>query len=492
MIEPNPLPDRLSMIAKAPSGCAGLDEITGGGLPAGRPTLVCGGPGCGKTVLAMEFLVRGALEHDEPGLFVSFEESSESLVENFRSLGFDLEGLIEQKKLVISQVELSLGEIVETGDFTFDALLIRLEHAVGQVGAKRVVLDTMESLFSALSASTALRREITRLFHWLRDKGLTTIVTAERGTESFTRYGIEEYVSDCVLLLDHRVEHQISKRRLRVVKYRGSSHGADEYPFLIGEHGFSVFPITSVGLGQTVGTNRVSTGIEDLDGLLGGEGYFEGSTVLLSGKAGTGKSSLSAAFLDAACRRGERCVYVSSEESASQIERNMRSIGIDLEPWSREGLLSVDAVRPSLRGLEEHLVVMMDAIEDLDPSCVVIDPITNFISIGDVSQVRSMLTRFLSTLKTRGITVVLTALVKGSGSVLESGVNVSSMTDTWIALDMEVMGRTRRREIQIVKSRGMDHSLERAELVMSAAGLSLGRLSPDGSEPEGGRTGYEP
>lgn len=481
--------DPWSGIVKAPTGSPGLDEITGGGLPAGRPTLVCGGPGCGKTVLAMEFLVRGALEFDEPGLFVSFEESPQNLIENFRSLGFDIGGLIEKKKLKISHVELSRGEIIETGAFSLDGLLIRLEQGIAEVGAKRVVLDTMEAIFAALSDSETLRTEITRLFHWLRGKGLTTIITGERGKEALTRHGFEEYVSDCVLLLDHRVNEQISKRRLRIVKYRGSSHGADEYPFLIGAHGLSVIPITSMELEHPVGTDRVSTGIDDLDVMLGGKGYFRGSTVLVSGKAGTGKSSLSAAFVSAACERGERCLYLALEESGAQLTRNMRSVGIDLERWLKKELLTVQAFRPTFRGLEEHLIAMTQMIDRLEPSCVVMDPLTNFVSVGGTEEVKSMLTRFLDHLKSRGVTLFTTALTAGSGRPDETQADVSSMTDTWIAVSLEFEGRAARRELHIIKSRGMEHSLETHELIMSSNGLSLRSVPRDGSFLERAATG---
>jgi circadian clock protein KaiC len=343
-----PYDDRPVMVAKARTGITGLDEITHGGLPAARPTLVCGGPGCGKTILAMEFLVRGALEFGEPGLFVSFEESSEDLHNNFKSFGFDLNALIEQKRLLIAHVKLSRNEIVEAGAFTLDGLFVRLELAIKQVGAKRVALDTMETLFSCLSSSDSLRSEIARLFQWLKDKGVTTVITGERGTSELTRHGFEEYVSDCVLLLDHRISAQVSKRRLRVVKYRGSSHGMDEYPFLIGDTGFTALPISSVHLDRAVVTDRVSTGVRDLDAMMGGQGYFRGSSVLLSGGAGAGKSTLAAAFASATCQRGNKCLFLAFEESTGQLVRNMRSVGNDLQPWIDEGLLSTPRARDYL------------------------------------------------------------------------------------------------------------------------------------------------
>lgn len=417
-------------LPKAPTGIKGLDEVTHGGFPSGRTTLVCGGPGCGKTVLAMEFLVRGALECNEPGLFMSFEEDAESLSKNFRSFGFDLEALVETNKLWISHVNLAPEEIVETGDFTLDGLFIRLEQGIARAGAKRVAIDTLESLFSALKNTPVLRAELARLFAWLKAKGVTSIITGQRGEEELTRHGFEGYVSDCVILLDHRVLDQISKRRFRVVKYRGSSHIMDEVPFLIGQTGLSVMPITSVGLDYEVGSERVSTGIDELDDMLGGEGYFKGSSILVSGRAGTGKSSLAAAFAVSACARGERCLYLAFEESPKPLARNMRSGGMDFSPFLENGLLTVESYRPSLQGLEEHLVTIFKAVDESGPSCVVMDPITNFVSVGVQQEVKSMLTRILDRMKERGITTLFTSLTPGSGRPDETEVHVSSLMDT--------------------------------------------------------------
>jgi len=477
-----PHDDRAVMVAKAPTGIAGLDEITHGGLPAGRPTLVCGGPGCGKTILAMEFLVRGALEFDEPGLFVSFEESIEDLHHNFRSFGFDLKALIEQKKLYVSHVKLSRAEIVEAGEFTLDGLFVRLEQAIHQVGAKRVALDTMETLFSCLSSSENLRSEIARLFQWLKDKGVTVVITGERGASELTRHGFEEYVSDCVLLLDHRITEQVSKRRMRVVKYRGSAHGMDEYPFLIGDTGFAALPISSVHLDHGVGTDRVGTGVPDLDAMMGGKGFFRGSTVLISGGAGAGKSTLAAAFAAATCEKGEKCLHLAFEESAGQLIRNMRSVGIELQPWIDQGLLSIQARRPTLFGIEEHLMAIFREVRRMRPKAVVIDPITNFLSIGAPWEVKSLLTRVLDQLRGMGATVLLTSLTPGDGTIENSEAGVSSMTDTWIALNQKMNGNLRQCYLYVLKSRGMEHSREVRELKMSASGLSLRPVSAAGSE----------
>jgi circadian clock protein KaiC len=460
-------------VAKAATGIAGLDEITQGGFPAGRPTLVCGGPGCGKTVLAMEFLVRGAQQFGEPGLFVSFEENPQNLVKNFRSFGFDLDALVKRRQLKIVHVALSRKEIIETGNFSLDALLIRIEQGIKEVGAKRVALDTMETIFAALSNSDNLRSEIADLFHWLRDRGVTAIVTGEKGKEELTRHGFEEYLSDCVLLLDHRIDEQTSKRRIRIIKYRGTAHGKDEYPFLIGATGFSVLPTSSLLLDQVALSERVSTGVAGLDQMVGGNGYFKGSTVLVSGKAGTGKSTLAAAFVAASCARNERCLYFAFEESAAQLSRNMRSVGIDLESWLKMALLTMQATRPTFFGLEEHLESMISAIDRIEPACVVIDPITDFLSAGAQPEIKAMLIRVIDYLKSRGITLLATALTAGSGRTDETAGKVSSLVDTWIALDLEVVGYARRREIYVVKSRGMEHSQETCELLMSSAGLSV-------------------
>ena len=460
-------------LEKAPTGIRGLDKITRGGLPAGRPTLVCGGPGCGKTVLSMEFLVRGALEYDEPGLFLSFEENKTGLIQNFHSMGFDLEALMDKGQLKISEINLDHGEIIEAGDFSLDGLFIQIEHNIDAIGARRIVLDTMGKFFSVLSDSATLRREISRLFDWLREKGMTAIITGERGDQQLTRHGLEEYVSDCVIFLDHRVEDQISKRRLRIVKYRGSAHGVDEYPFVIGQQGITVFPITSATLDHDVDQKRVSTGVESLDEMFGSKGYYKGSTVLVTGKAGTGKSSLSAAFVAAACERGERALYFAFEESPSQIVRNMRSVGLDLQPSIEKGLLEIHAFRPSLRGLEEHLISITETVDAFNPSCVVMDPISGMINIGSRHEVKSMLTRVLDRLKSRGVTLFFTSLIPGTSNPEVTESDISSLMDTWIALDYSYQDRTRTRKIYVVKSRGMDHSSHKNRFVINSEGLSV-------------------
>lgn len=474
-----PLVDLAPKLKKAFSGISGLDEITQGGLPAGRPTLVCGGPGCGKTIMAMEFLVHGAEQFDEPGLFVSFEESPAHLVENFSSFGYDLNKLIAKKKLKIAHIELSRGEIVEAGVFSLDALLIRLEHSLREIGARRVVLDTLETVFSTLADTTRLRSEVARLFHWLRDRNVTAIVTGERGKEQLTQEGFEEYISDCVILLDHRVSEQTSKRRLRIIKYRGSAHATDEFPFFIGHRGFSVVPITSLTLDYGATTERVSSGVKDLDQILGNQGYYKASAVLITGESGTGKSSLAAAFALAACERGERCLYFSFEESTAQVIRNMNSVGINLERHQNSGLLTIRSFRPTLRGLEEHLVSVAEETERVKPTCVVMDPITSFVTVGDEAEVKSMLTRVLDLLKRRGMTLLMTALTRQTHRLDGREIYLSSLVDTWIGLDIERVGQSRRRTLHVIKSRGMEHSYDTHELIMSPKGLALGRSASE-------------
>ena len=394
----NPAPRRR--LPKAPTGIQGLDEITGGGLPKGRPTLVCGGAGCGKTLLAMEFLVRGARQFNEPGVFMSFEETAKDLTQNVASLGFDLKDLVTHKKIVLDFVYLERSEIVETGEFNLEGLFIRLGQAIDSIGAKRVVIDTIESLFSGLHSQLIVRAELRRLFRWLKEKGVTAIITGESGEATLTRQGLEEYVSDCVIVLDHRVSDQVSSRRLRVVKYRGSTHGKNEYPFLIDEDGISVLPITSLGLNQAASTERISSGIARLDAMLDGAGYYRGSSVLVSGTAGTGKSSLAAHFAEAACQRGERVLYFAFEESPNQIMRNMRSIGIDLQPWVQKGLLQFHATRPTFAGLEMHLAIMLKAVNEFKPQVVILDPLNSFNFGGIETEVKSMLMRLVDFLKT--------------------------------------------------------------------------------------------
>jgi circadian clock protein KaiC len=462
-----------AQLEKSPTGISGFDEITNGGLPKGRPTLVCGSAGCGKTLFAMEFLVRGATQFNEPGVFMSFEETAEELTKNVVSLGFDLNHLSASKRLLIDHVHVERSEIEETGEYDLEGLFIRLSHAINSIGAKRVVLDTVESLFAGLPNPLILRSELRRLFRWLKDKGMTAIITGEKGENTLTRHGLEEYVSDCVIFLDHRVTEQLSTRRLRIVKYRGSTHGTNEYPFLIEEKGISVLPITSIGLNHPVSTQRISTGIPRLDTMLGGKGYFRGSSILLSGTAGTGKTSSAASFIDAACRRGERCIFFAFEESSAQIIRNMRSVGIDLEPWVTKGLLKFHAERPSVYGLEAHLLTMHKAINEFKPAVVVVDPITNLISAGNPLDVKSMLTRLIDFLKMNRITILVTTLTSAGGSLEQSEVGISSLADTWLLLrDIEIGGE-RNRGLFILKSRGMAHSNQIREFLLTDRGINL-------------------
>ena len=470
------------MLKKSPAGIEGLDEITGGGLPAGRPTLICGSAGCGKTLLAMQYLACGAMEHNEPGVFIAFEETTEELTENVASLGFDLNALAAEGKIALDHVRVERSEIEETGEYDLEGLFIRLNYAIDKIGAKRVVLDTLESLFSGLSNPAILRSELRRLFLWLKEKGVTAIITAERGDGTLTRQGLEEYVSDCVILLDNRVENQISTRRLRIVKYRGSMHGANEYPFLIDSDGISVLPITSLGLEHPVSNERVSTGIPRLDAMLGGKGLFRGTSVLVSGTAGTGKSTLAAHFAEAACQRGETCLYFAFEESREQVVRNMRSIGIDLQPWIDAGTLRFVAERPAAYGLEMHLAVMHKHIAKIRPRVVVIDPVSPFLSVGTREEVRSMLTRLIDYLKGQQITALCTNLISGGAALEATECSVSSVMDTWILLRAIESGGERNRALYVLKSRGMPHSEQVREFVMTPQGVELMDvyLGPDG------------
>jgi circadian clock protein KaiC len=469
-------------LPKAATGIQGLDEITGGGLPRGRPTLVCGSAGCGKTLLAMQFVVHGALQLDEPGVFMAFEESAADLTQNVRSLGFDLDDLVAQKKLVIDFVRVERSEIEETGDYDLEGLFVRLGHAIDTIGAKRVVLDTIETLFAGLSNEGILRAELRRLFRWLKDRGMTAIITAERGAGTLSRHGLEEYISDCVILLDHRATDQVSTRRLRVVKYRGTSHGTNEYPFLIDEKGISVLPITSYGLQHDASSGRVSTGIPRLDRMLGGQGYYRGSTVLVSGTAGTGKTSMAAHFVNASCQRGERCLFLSFEESQAQFVRNMGSIGLDLQRWIHKGVLHYRAHRPGQYGLESHLALMHRWVEESTPQMMVIDPIGSLVQGSKVLDASVMLTRLIDFLKMQGITTLMTNLTHGGDAPEATQAQISSLVDTWLLLRDTELGGERNRALYILKSRGMPHSNQLREFVMTDRGIDLldVYLGPDG------------
>ena len=464
----------LPQLPKAPTGIDGLDEITEGGLPLGRPTLICGSAGCGKTLMGVEFLVRGILDFNEPGVLMAFEETAEELAANVASLGFDLPNLQARQLLRLDHVHVDRSEIEETGEYDLDGLFIRLGYAIDSIGAKRVVLDTIEALFSGFPNQGVLRSEIRRLFRWLKDKGVTTVITAERGDGTLTRQGFEEYVSDCVILLDNRVIDQITTRRLRIVKYRGSTHGTNEYPYLITEDGISVLPVTSLQLGHGVSEDIDSSGIPALDEMFGRRGFYRGSSVLITGTAGTAKTTLAASFAHQTCLAGHRCLMFVFEESPQQLIRNMRSVGIDLAPFVAQGLLRIEASRPTLNGLERHLVSIHKLVKEFDPYAVVIDPITNLISVGNLSEVRSMLTRLIDFLKVSNITALFTALVNtssGRAEMTEEG--VSSLVDTWISVrDLEGIGE-RNRGLSILKSRGMAHSNQVREFIVTNHGIEL-------------------
>ena len=467
------VPDRSNALPKAPTGVRGLDDVLNGGLPKGRPTLICGAAGCGKTLFSMQFLVKGAIEFNEPGAFIAFEERPEDLAANVRSLGFDLDELQAKDLLSIDYIRVDPQDIIENGEYDLDGLFLRLGLAIDSVGAKRVVIDTLEMLFGGLTNYGILRSELRRLFEWLKEKGVTSIITAERGEGRLTRHGLEEYVSDCVILLDHRVTEQSSTRRLRVVKYRGSTHGTNEYPFLIDEDGISVLPITSVGLTHKVSNERVPTGVPRLDFMLGGQGYFRGSTVLVSGTAGVGKSTLSAHFVNSICSRGEKALYLSFEEAPAQILRNMKSIGIDLASHVTSGLLRFSTTRPTAHGLETHLAILHRLIRDFSPSAIVLDPISTLLDAGTVRDAQQMLVRLIDFLKELGITALLTSLTSGSAALEQTDAAVSSIVDTWLLVKAMEMNGERTRALYVLKSRGMPHSNQVREFVIGENGVQL-------------------
>jgi circadian clock protein KaiC len=421
----------------------------------------------------MEFLVRGIVDYDEPGVFMAFEETADDLATNVASLGFDLRKLERQRKLFIDYVRVERSEIEETGEYDLEGLFVRLQSAIETVGAKRVALDTIESLFSGLPNPLVVRSELRRLFRWLKDRRMTVLLTGEKGEGMLTRQGLEEYVSDCVIFLDHRVIDENSTRRIRVVKYRGTTHGTNEYPFLIDDGGISIIPVTSLGLLHKAYNERVSSGVPRLDEMLGGKGYYKGSTVLVSGTAGTGKTSSAALLARAACGRVERCLFFAFEESTDQLVRNMRAVGIQLEPYIRNGQLKVLPSRPTVHGLEMHLASMHKSIKTFNPSVVIVDPITNLMTVGTQLQTQAMLTRLIDFLKARGTTACFTSLTSGAKSSEQSEVGISSLIDTWIMLEIVSSGGERNRTLTIVKSRGMAHSNQACEYRLSRKGLEL-------------------
>lgn len=467
------IPSPQKELPKCSTGINGLDEITLGGLPKGRPTLVCGTAGCGKTLLAMEFLVRGAVQYNEPGVFMAFEETAQELTENVASLGWDLDQLTAENKISIDYVHIDPEEIQEVGEYDLEALFIRLGCAIDLIGAKRVVLDTIEVLFAGLSNTAIIRAELRRLFRWLKTKGVTAIITGERGDNSLTRHGLEEYVSDCVIRLDQRIQEEVSTRRLQIIKYRGSCHGSNEYPFLINQNGISVLPITSVGLEHEVSNERISSGIPRLDAMLGGEGYFRGSSILITGTAGTGKTTLAAHFAQAVCSQGEHCLYIAFEEAPKQIIRNQRSVGVDLEPFVEKGLLTFKAERPTATGLELHLVTLYRLIHQVKPSVVIIDPMSNLTMSGTLTQAKAFLFRLIDFFKSQQITVLLTNLISGGNPLEFTEIGVSSLMDTWLEVRMIETNGERNRLLYVLKSRGMEHSNQMREMLLTKQGIQL-------------------
>jgi circadian clock protein KaiC len=476
----------LPVVEKSPTGITGLDEVTYGGLPTGRPTLLCGFAGCGKTIFGMTFLYNGAVDYGEPGVFIAFEERPEDLIKNVGSLNYDIQKLIAEKKLAVDHIHIDPNEIAEAGDYDLEGLFIRLEFVIDQVRAKRVVIDTIETLFGGLKNEAILRSELRRLFEWLKQKGVTAIITGERGENTLTRYGLEEYVADCVILLDNRVYDQLSTRRLRIIKYRGSAHGTNEYPFIIDEQGITVMPITSSGLAHDASTERVSSGIRDLDAMLEGKGYFKGSSVLVSGMAGSGKSTVATHFIDSMCAAGKRCIYFAMEESQQQIIRNMRSVGLDLQKWVDKGLLKFSARRPNLFGLETHLAAMHRDVSDFDPAAVVIDPMSALMSAGVSGDVHSMVLRLVDFLKARGVTALFTNLGMGIAENTTTEMQISSLMDSWLLLSNRESNGEHNRQLYLLKSRGMAHSNQVREFILSGEGIKL-RAAYVG--PEGVLTG---
>ncbi|MEG4584306.1 circadian clock protein KaiC [Microcoleus sp. MOSTC5] len=462
-------------LSKCPTGIQGLDEITDGGLPQGRPILICGSAGCGKTLFGVEFLVRGATLYGEPGVLLTFEETAAEITKNVTSLGWNLTELSAQGKILIDHIYIEASEIEETGEYDLEALFIRLGYAIQKIGAKRVVLDTIEVLFAGLANANILRAELRRLFHWLKDQGVTAVITGERGELTLTRQGLEEYVSDCVIKLDQKTVGDIATRTIQVVKYRGSRHSNNEYPFLIEENGISVLPITSLTLDHEVSNERISTGIPQLDEMFGGQGYYRGSSILVTGRAGTGKTTLAAYFAQATCLRGERCLYLATEESPQQILRNLNSIGLDLAPYVEQGLLQFDAVRPTNYNLEMRLFKIHRWVKEFQPSAIVIDPMSNLILSGSFMQTKSFFMRLIDYLKSKQITVFLTDLTPGDTDRdhEQTEMGVSSLMDTWLELQTLKVNGERNRILYALKSRGMMHSNQVREFVLTNQGVNL-------------------
>ncbi|WP_240236172.1 circadian clock protein KaiC [Nocardioides sp. CFH 31398] len=468
------------MLEKAATGIEGFDDITFGGLPRARATIVTGAAGSGKSMFGVEFLAQGARAYGEPGVLLSFEETADELVANAASIGVDLRAMADEGTLVVDSAAGDLDDLVQSGAFDLEGLLLRLAAAIDAVGARRVVLDTVETLFSTLPDETTVRREFARLLRWLKERDLTVVVTAERGQQGrLTRHGIEEYVSDCVVVLDHRVEDEVATRRMRVAKYRGSPHGTNEFPFLISGRGLVVMPLHHDELTE-VSEERVSLGIPELDTMVGG-GVFRGSTIMISGSAGTGKTSIAACAADAACRRGEKALFLSFEEPSGQVVRNMRSIGLDLQHWIDKGLLVVQHMRPAITGLEAHLASLHMILDEHPAEVVVLDAVAS-LSRGVASYASaSAVARDIAMLRLRGATTVLTALA-GTHDDPHTDVSASSLVDAWLLVRNVENDGERNRLLMTIKNRGSFHSNQVREFLLTDDGPRLVDVfvGPDG------------
>ena len=466
----------ITKLPKSLTGIQGLDDITYGGIPQNRPTLLVGSIGTGKTIFAMEYIINGITMFNEPGVFMTFEEQTDELQINVTSMGYNLSKLIADNKIYLEHLHIDHREIQATGKYDIEGLFIRIEMAIEKVKAKRIVLDALDTLFIGLD-SQILRSEIKRLFFWLKEKKVTAIITSEVGDIFLTRLGFEEVVADCVIELNNRLNNQISTRRLRIVKYRGSYHSTNEYPFMIDHKGITIFPIISEAPQIIVSNERISSGIKQIDEMLDGRGFYVGSSILVSGSAGTGKSSIAASFIKDVCEKKGTALYCAFEEAPNQIKRNMASIGIFLEPYEKSGNLHFYYSRPTLQTLELHFIAIKKLIKQINPSVVILDPITNLMIENINSDIRTMLTRFVDYLKMEQITVLLTAtLTVSSLELIQSNEGISSMVDTCIMIQEKNIIDSRRRTLYIMKSRGICNSKKEVEFIITSEGISIAPL----------------
>ena len=475
------------------TGVKGLDDVLGGGIPQGHAMLLVGKPGTGKSILSMEYLLHGIELHKENGVYISFEESEKQIISNAASFGWKFEEMVKKNKLAISYIDMQPEQMRTVGDYDLSALILRVKGAIKKVNARRVVIDGINNLLSTFDDERIIRSDLLRLIREIKEVNATIFITGERGHDSWSKMGFEEYLADGLMHLDNRTDGNYQTREIQVVKCRGINHYTGKSPFIINSEGMSIRPLITADFDYKVLKSRVSTGIADIDNMLGGKGLYRGSTVYITGPSGAGKTSISSSFANGACSRGERALFLAFEESSDQIIRNMKSIGLSLDKWVNEKLLYFYTARATTNSLEGHLDNIMTMVREVEPTCVVLDPISAFRPIANENETKLMLIRLNDYLRARKITTVFTALSSDGEYSEHADVQLSSIADTWIVVRIMDYKGERNNVMQLMKSRGMSHSRQMKEMYFTGNGLKLQNVyqGPEGVLTGAARIGQE-